>query len=790
MSVPIQIPYTASTANGVTTSFPYSFKIASADDLVVEVDGAVVTTGYSVTGAGVTAGGNVIFVTPPSNGSKVVRYRKPQLKRTNDFQQFGDWAASTVNGELDSLWLVAQYLEHAYARSIKLPVDTADDQVITEDATARANMGIGFDTLGKLKLYVLQAGTSLIDLAASTGASLIGFIQAGAGAVLRTVRDELRDRVSVKQFGAVGNGVADDSSAIAAAEVRCNSLTPKGVLFFPAGHTFTYNGSFSCRVSISGYGATLKQLASSVSGVNAAGVILLNGLSNDVTIAGLTIDANNKTTGIYVQSCTGTVRHVDVAVNNAINLGFGTILSSNVLYRNCRANGVDYYRTGFSDPADGFYTGGGTTTVYEGCEATDVERICFVSDREGSAKQETVKWIGCHASNAHDCDDSATEFNAGFWAENTVNAYMVGGCTVSNISGNPGQTSGRVHGVILSPTLSSGCGHHVIDSARISGGTTKLNSIKIANATNAAIHITDVMLSDHFAGIQFADIDVIKIKNLELRNGTYTSFSSGGVVITADNGVTINEVHIDGITESGATYTSTDAATINIIGALSGVAGRRSLFINNATGTMISRSPGAWQNITISNSDLTKKSGTYPLFDCHVSAKVSNTKITYGVSGAPGFSFGTTSYSSTLATYQFDNVEFVGWNYSGGAGTGVGVAISTGYALAQFNGCVFKDSLVNAFAGNATTKAKFTGCTWRNTTAGMNAIMSNAAANEGALIVQSCSFTMEATANNPIKLQTNHPKYAVFHGNTYSTAALSDIVGTVLNSQVNNVAVP
>jgi hypothetical protein len=44
-----------------------------------------------------------------------------------------------------------------------------------------------------------------------------GFIQAGTGAVQRTVESKLQDVVSVKDFGAVGDGVADDTAAIQAA---------------------------------------------------------------------------------------------------------------------------------------------------------------------------------------------------------------------------------------------------------------------------------------------------------------------------------------------------------------------------------------------------------------------------------------------------------------------------------------------------------------------------------------------------------------------------------------------
>jgi hypothetical protein len=50
-----------------------------------------------------------------------------------------------------------------------------------------------------------------------------GFTQSGTGAIRRTVENKLKDTVSVKDFGAVGNGVADDTAALTAMFNHCNS---------------------------------------------------------------------------------------------------------------------------------------------------------------------------------------------------------------------------------------------------------------------------------------------------------------------------------------------------------------------------------------------------------------------------------------------------------------------------------------------------------------------------------------------------------------------------------------
>jgi hypothetical protein len=87
----------------------------------------------------------------------------------------------------------------------------------------------------------LALGNSIVNAdvnsAAGIAASKLSFTQAGTGAVARTVDSKLADVVSVKDFGAVGDGVADDTAAIQAAINYVKSRPGSGPkrLYFPSG---------------------------------------------------------------------------------------------------------------------------------------------------------------------------------------------------------------------------------------------------------------------------------------------------------------------------------------------------------------------------------------------------------------------------------------------------------------------------------------------------------------------------------------------------------------------------
>ena len=128
------------------------------------------------------------------------------------------------------VWLSSSYYK------LKL-TDSNDVEIWTVD-----NVG-GFATMADLTAAIAALTASL---AASSGSSMIGFIQAGTSAVATTAQTKMRETISVKDFGAVGDDVADDTTKIQAAINYANTIG--GDVYFPAGiykitNTLTINNS-------------------------------------------------------------------------------------------------------------------------------------------------------------------------------------------------------------------------------------------------------------------------------------------------------------------------------------------------------------------------------------------------------------------------------------------------------------------------------------------------------------------------------------------------------------------
>ena len=254
------------TENGVTTDFPFDFKVDSPTELQVDsIDLAGVPTrlsypgDFTVTGLHDNDGGYITKVAG-TNGFGLLIRRVTPIDQTTKLRGQTALDPVVLEDALDKLTKIAQQHAEELDRTLHSSVEGVDtelpepvagyalgwdvtgmklvnvpntgadqsaDLADTADPVKGAGK-IGFDPdltypAGSVGPYVKTGYESVANLAASFGSSLVGFMQSGTGAVHRTVQDKGRDIKDPRDYG-LWDGKTTDLAAITA----CITATAEG----------------------------------------------------------------------------------------------------------------------------------------------------------------------------------------------------------------------------------------------------------------------------------------------------------------------------------------------------------------------------------------------------------------------------------------------------------------------------------------------------------------------------------------------------------------------------------
>lgn len=239
---------------GVTsaTNFPYNFKVFDATDLeVYRTDSTGVQTLvspalYTVNGVG-TETGSIDYATHDATDLGLVILRVVDETQPTVLRGQSTFYADVVEKALDRLVMISQQIRETFNRTLKMPVGFTGSTTLPGAQEGYVLGWVG-GVLTNLSAATAQLSADLLSAVSGKGASLVNYLAPFTGAVARLLNLKLAERVSLEDFGAVGDGVADDAPAFVKA-----SATGK-TIWLQAGKNYVINTPTTISVDIRGEG--------------------------------------------------------------------------------------------------------------------------------------------------------------------------------------------------------------------------------------------------------------------------------------------------------------------------------------------------------------------------------------------------------------------------------------------------------------------------------------------------------------------------------------------------------
>jgi hypothetical protein len=390
--------------NGATTAFPFTFKCFTTSDLSVIYTTAlsvestlVLDSDYTVSLNGdqnANPGGSVTYSLLATGEKLTVIGDLPYTQET-DIQNAGGFYPEVFENALDKLTMLTQQIKEEVDRSVKVDVSSATTpdalldelagDVVAAAASATAAAASELAATNSETAAGVSAAAALVSetnaaaseaavadtvaaLAASSGASLIGTIQSGTGAVARTAQAEFRDTVKLIQYGADPTGVADSSTALINAMA---ALPASGGTIYAGRGDFLISANVPFTKKINLIGEGFSEAYPSDSATRFVKAATLNGTAFTITGGGcifekftLDGDTGNGGDGIVVDGTRATLRNVAVfrQGNDGIRIGKDAAGGNSNVWRLDQVISRDNIRHGVNVDSNGQNANSGCAT--------------------------------------------------------------------------------------------------------------------------------------------------------------------------------------------------------------------------------------------------------------------------------------------------------------------------------------------------------------------------------------------------------------------------------------------